>query len=264
MFSSDSPEKIFAINMEIKPTPKTSEVFKSLLHADFIVQWRQRRASIMSVIVPLVFIVSWKSLIPTIGAAAVLSICIAVGLPGTGLMGYSATIARDRERGVFQRLRTTPISSWVIMTSRIIVQLVVIAIMVLLTIVFGYYFDHITVNFVNVILLLIAGLVGGLSFLAIGQAIVAFIKSSEAVNAAVRLIYFPLAIVGALGEIGLFGQVTKNIVVWSPLGTTETLLAAAMHPSAIGLGTLYALLATLAYGIIFAGIGIQYFQWSVN
>jgi ABC-2 type transport system permease protein len=246
----------------VKRIPSTKEAFKALLRADFIVQWRQRRASIMSIIVPVIFIISWKSLIPVIGGGAVLAICIAVGLPAVGLMGYSQTIARDRERGVFQRLRTTPISNWVIMTSRIIVQLAVILAMTLLTIAIGYEVDKISISFTSLLLVCLAALLGGLSFLAIGQAVVAYIKSSEAVNAAVRLIYFPLAIVGALGSIGLFGVLVEKIVAWSPLGTTESLLGAAINPASIDMHVLYALLVTIGYSVFFAGVGIKWFKWS--
>lgn len=244
--------------------PSSKKAFKALLRADAIIQWRQRRALIMSIVLPVIFVFSLKDLIPTIGAAAVLSICIAIGLPSTGLMGYSQSIARDRERGVFQRLRTTPIPTWVIMASRIIIQLAVILFITLTTCFFAYHIDHISIGIDSLLLVCIAALVGGLSFIAIGQCIVAFIKSSEAVNAAVRLIYFPLVIIGAIGEIGSFGNTVKQIAVWSPFGTMQTILAAAIKPSTIGLPTLWALLATLAYGLFFACIGIAGFQWSVN
>lgn len=236
--------------------------FKSLLKADFIVQWRQRRALIMSIVLPVVFIISWKSLIPVVGAAAVLSICLAIGLPGTGFMGYALTIARDRERGVFQRLRTAPISSRDIMVSRIIVQLAVILIMTIITVAFGYEIDHIAIGVGPFFLVLIAALIGGLSFLALGQLVVAFTKTSEGTSAAVRLVYFPLAVLGAIGEIGVFGNIVKQITVWSPFGTMESLLQAAIQPSSMALHTLWALIATLAYGIFFAAIGIKWFRWS--
>jgi ABC-2 type transport system permease protein len=248
----------------IKKIPSTANVFKALLKADFIVQWRQRRAAIMSVIVPVIFIYAWKSLIPDIGGTGVLSICIAIGLPAIGLMGYSTIIARDRERGVFQRLRTTPITSWVIMASRIIVQLVIILLMTIITCIFAYYADHISISFVSVPLVLLAALIGGSSFLALGQFVVAFVKSSEAVNAASRLIYFPLSILGAIGAIGLFGNIVKNIVVWSPLGTTQAMLVGAMSPSTMTIHVFYAFLVTVGYTVFFAGIGIKWFQWSVN
>ena len=120
-----------------KPTPSTGNVFKALLKADFRIQWRNRRALMLTLIMPVVFIVTWKTLIPVMGADAVLATCIAVGLPATGLMSYSMAIARDRERGVFQRLRAAPISTSAIMLSRIAVQLVVIMLMTFITYLFG-------------------------------------------------------------------------------------------------------------------------------
>jgi ABC-2 type transport system permease protein len=193
----------------------------------------------------------------------VLSICIAIGLPAVGLMGYSMTLARDRERGVFQRLRAAPIPTWAIMVSRIAVQLLVMAAMTLATCLFAYVVDKISIPPLNLIFVVLAGLVGGLSFLALGQFVVAFVLSTEAVNSAVRLIYFPIAIVGGLGQIGLFGELVQKIVTYSPLGTTKTMLAAAMNLSSIDYShVLLAFVVTLAYALVFAGIGIRNFKWA--
>jgi len=248
----------------IKPIPSTWQVLRTLLRADSRVQWRQRRALVMSALVPIIFVISWRPLIPEIGAASVLSICIAIGLPAVGLMGYSQTLARDRERGVFQRLRAAPIATWAIMSSRIIVQLGVIAFMTLVTCAVAYEVDKITIAPLNLIALLIGSIVGGLSFIALGQFVVAFMRSTEAVSSATRLIYFPIAIVGALGQIGLFGALVQKIVTYSPLGTTKTMLAAAMNFSTMDSHVLLAFVITLAYGIVFAAIGIRNFHWSVQ
>ncbi len=251
-------------NTIIQPIPSAKKAFQTLFHSDLVVQWRNRRSMVMSLIVPIVFLISWKSLIPFIGGPGVLSICIAIGLPAIGLMGYSNTIARDREKGIFQRLRAAPIPTWVIMGSRITVQLVVMALMTLLTAVCGYFFDKIEISFVSYILLILAGVIGGMSFLALGQFIVGFVRSSEAVSAATRLIYFPLSILGAIGQIGLFGKITEEIVTWSPVGTTRFILVAAMDPRHMTFSALWALLATIGYGVVFAAIGIKWFTWSVN
>ena len=248
----------------IQKIPSVPDAFKAILRADLTVQWRNRRAMIMSIIVPIIFLISWKSLIPEIGPGGVISICVAIGLPAIGLMGYSATLARDRERGIFQRLRATPIPTWIIMTSRIVVQLLVMALMTLVTCAVACFVDGIEFSFLSVVLIVIAAVIGGLSFLALGQFIAAIMKSSDAVNAAARLIYFPIAIAGALGEIGLFGTLVQKIVFWSPLGTTKTMLAAAYAPSTINGDVLLAVLVTLGYGVVFAAIGIRRFAWSVN
>jgi ABC-2 type transport system permease protein len=102
--------------------PKTSAVLASLLRADFITQWRNRRAVILTLVVPVVILISWKGLVAMIGGPFVLANTITIGLFASGLMGYSNAIARDRDKGIFQRLRVGPLPSWAIMASRLLVQ----------------------------------------------------------------------------------------------------------------------------------------------
>ncbi|HEV8666342.1 MAG TPA: ABC transporter permease, partial [Candidatus Paceibacterota bacterium] len=208
--------------LAIKKVPSPTEALKYLLRADATVQWRSRRSLFMSLLVPVIFLISWKSLIPTFGAATVLSICISVGLPAMGLMGYALSLGRDREKGIFQRLRAAPIPTWVIMGSRILVQVSLIVLMALVTCAFAYEIDHISIGFVSILLIILSAALGGLSFLALGQLIVAFIKSSDAINATTRLVYSAVAVVGAIGQLGVFGVSVQKIVEYSPLGTSRT------------------------------------------
>lgn len=248
----------------IGAAPSRAGSWRALLRAEFIVQWHQRRSLLMTVLVPITFLLAWKDLIPTVGAHAVLAICIAVGLPAIGLMGFPQTIARDREKGVFQRLRTTPTPTSAIMGSRILVQLVVTILMTLCTYACANMLDGITLGVGSVVLVLVAALVGGMAFLALGLCVVALVKSAEAVSAVGRLIYLPLAVVGGLAEAGLLGPAIKGAVRWSPIGTTKLLLLAAMSPTTIDLHTAMVLAATLGYGLVFAAVGIRWFKWSVN
>lgn len=246
----------------IKKIPSAGEALKALLRADAIVQWRQRRAMMIGLLLPIIYLISWRSLISVFGGLTVLTISISVGLPATGLMGYSLTLAKDRDRGVFQRLRTAPIPTWVIMVSRILVQLGVIVFMTIITIVVAAAVDKVHVSFIGDILCLVAALIGGAAYLALGQAIVGLVKSSDAVNAVARLVYIFLAAFGALAEFGVLGAAIKNIVQWSPLGTTQVMLAAAVNPHGWTIHLLWAALATLGYIAIFTAVGIKYFRWS--
>ena len=126
--------------------PTTSIVLKSLLRADFTTQWRNRRSVILVVLVPVIILITWKPLIPKLGGgitggAIVLSNCITIGLNAIGLMGYSLSIARDRDKGIFQRLRVAPLSSWSIMISRLLVQLAMIMLVTTATFIIGYSYD---------------------------------------------------------------------------------------------------------------------------
>src|SRR4051794_17314741 len=102
--------------------PKTSKALSVLLRSDFITQWINRRSVILVLLVPVIILISWKNLVEKLGGTFVISNCITIGLTAIGLMGYANSLARDRDKGIFQRLRVAPIPNWTIMISRLMVQ----------------------------------------------------------------------------------------------------------------------------------------------
>ena len=244
--------------------PRLADSWRALLRADFIVQWHQRRSLLMTLLVPVAFLFSFRSSIPAVGAHAVLAICISIGLPTMGLMGYPMTIARDRETGVFQRIRATPTPTSAIMGSRIVVQLAVMILMTLSTCGFAHVIDGISLGAGSLALLMIAAMLGGSAFLALGQVVAALIKSAEVVSAVGRLIYLTIAVVGSLGVAGMLGPTVKRIVIFSPIGTSRALLLAAMSPASLDLHAVAPLAATVGYCLVFATIGVRWFKWSAD
>src|SRR5665213_1218486 len=97
--------------------PKTGASFTTLIRSDLITQWRNRRSVIMSLLVPVIILISWKGVIEKLGGAFALSISLTIGLTSIGIMGYAISISRDRDKGVFQRLRVTPIPTCLLYTS---------------------------------------------------------------------------------------------------------------------------------------------------
>jgi ABC-2 type transport system permease protein len=245
-------------------SPKNSKIFSSLLKADYIVQWRNRRASLMSLLVPIIILISWKGIVATLGGAFALSSCITFGFAAVGLMGYSNTLARDREKGVFQRLRVTPASKFQIMASRLIVQMSQILFMTVVVLIFGYFVDKISLSLVGYLLTIVAAIICGSLYLGLGQAIAGLISSAETLNSVTRLVYFAFIALGALGELGLLGKFVEQIVKWSPYGSVKLVLYSAMQPTLWASQTWWALLVTLVYIALFAGVGIKYFKWSSN
>jgi ABC-2 type transport system permease protein len=242
--------------------PTTSEALFSLLRADFTTQWRNRRSFILILLVPVVILMSWKSIIDKMGAPFALSSCITIGLTAVGLMGYSNSIARDRDKGVFQRLRVAPVPAWTIMISRFTVQAAMICLITLLVFVAGFYIDHISISAGGYILSSVMALVGGALYLGLGQMIVGLIKNPETVNSTTRLVYFVFILVGMLGEFGALGEQLQQIIRWSPYGTVKRLLSASMEPSGWNTETTYSLLATVLYALVFSVLGIKWFKWS--
>ncbi len=244
--------------------PATSTVFKALLRADLKTQWRNRRAVILSLIVPVVILYTWKPLVTNhaISGAAALASCTTIGLMAIGLMGYSNSIARDRDKGIFMRLRVAPLPAWTIMISRLFVQLMMILLVTVFVLVAGYSLDGITIPAEGYVLAFAAAIVGAAVYLAIGQLIVGLIKNPEIVNATTRLVYFIFIMTGMLGQFGALGDVVGNCIKWSPYGTVQNLLSASMDPSKWTSTTTEALLVTIGYAVVLSTIGIRKFQWS--
>jgi ABC-2 type transport system permease protein len=245
-------------------TPSAKKIFFSLFKADVMVQWRNRRASLMSILVPILVLISWKGIIATMGAAFAIASCITIGLVATGLMGYANTTARDREKGIFQRLRVTPASTTDIMLSRIAVQLLQMAVMTVLVFIAAHILDGITLSAGGYVLGLLAATLCGGVFLALGLTLVGLISNAETVNSVSRLLYIALILVGAIGELGVLGTAVKNIVVWSPYGSVKVLILAALAPATWGSTALIALIATIVYVTLFTWMGIRWFKWSSN
>lgn len=242
--------------------PTNAAVLSSLLRADFTTQWRNRKSVILILFIPIIILISWKGLVAKLGGPFVLSNCITIGLTAIGLMGYSNAIARDRDRGIFQRLRVAPLTAWSIMASRLAVQLAMILLVTVGVFIAGSYADHITLSPAGYAMGFAMAFVGGAVYLGLGQAIVGFIKNAETVNAVTRLVYFAFIMVGMFAEIGLLGDKIGDIAKWSPYGTVKSILSASMQPASWNQHSTIALLVTIGYAVVFSGLGIKWFRWS--
>src|ERR1044072_9560917 len=115
-----------------KHIPTTATVLNSLLRADLTTQWRNRRSFVLLLLVPVIILISWKGVVEKLGGPFALSSSITIGLVATGLMGYSNSVARDRDKGIFQRLRVAPMPTWCIMASRLLIQLMMILLLTII------------------------------------------------------------------------------------------------------------------------------------
>jgi ABC-2 type transport system permease protein len=226
--------------------------------------WRNRRASLLVVLVPTVILISWKNIVAWKGGPFVLSNCVTVGLTAIGLMGYTNTLARDRDKGIFQRLRVAPAPKWTIMTSRLTVQLLMILITTIALFIVGYKFDGISLTPMGYIGGLLISIVCGALYLSLGQVIVGLIKNVETVNVVTRLVYFVFIMVGMFGELGMLGESVKHGVHWSPYGTVKNIVSAAVAPSTWNKDSTMALLVTLGYTTVFTILGVRWFRWNTR
>ena len=247
--------------------PALSEIFRALLEADFTVQLRNNRALLLSFALPLVLLYGLfagkRGLTlgdPQFRVASALTL----GMASIAILGYAMTVARDREKGVFQRLRVTPAPTWTIMTSRLLVQVAAILAMAVVLLVAADIFEGVSLTAEAYLLTLVCVIFSSALFLGVGQALVGLVKSADTLNAVGRIAYLPLFAVGLFGQSTIFGTTFELISRWSPGGTVETLLSGAMNPASWNSDTWLALAVSAAYSVVFAGIGIRWFQWAAR
>jgi len=240
----------------------TSKIFSSLLRADLTVQRRNIKAVLLSAALPVLLLVVWRSFIGDLGKEHALAMLLTVGLMGVGIASYATTVAADRERGVFQRLRATPATGLAIMGSRILVQLAVILIISAIVCVCGYGIDKIHLSALGYVLLVPGVLLGGAVALGLGQALVGLVDSAETVNTGGRNLLFALVIVGVVGGMGILGNTVKQIARWTPFGSVQSVLEGAMQPEHWGADEWIMLALTVVYAIACISVGIKYFRWS--
>lgn len=248
--------------------PATGLVYGSLLRADFTVLRRSGRTLLLNILVPILILViiglrlgKGGNALTSGGVGFVVGLALTYGLMASSLMGYSITVARDRDAGVFQRLRVTPAPTWAIMSSRVIVQIVVDLIMTVVVLIISGIMFHTVLSVGQYLLIICVSIIGGAMFLAIAQAIVGLIRSAVVVNAVGRILYVVFLLLGLLGSSGLLGDTIKSVSGWTPVGAMINLYDGVLNIAQWDWTDTNGLIAAVGYIIIGAFIGIRWFRW---
>ena len=251
--------------------PPIGLTLRSLIAADFTVLVQSKQTLILNLAVPILMLIITNQATRRGGAgfgaagpALMIALALSYGLLSSSLLGYSITVARDREAGVFQRLRVTPTPTWAIMLSRLVVQFVAAIATAIVVIVVGGIMHGLSYGVGTYLLIFVVAIYGAAMFLGIGQAVVGLLRSSTAVNALGRVLYVLLLLLGILGISGVLGDTFTAVAKWSPVGALMTLFTAVQSTSAWTSDDGWAIVAIGAYLVVFAGIGIRWFQWEAR
>jgi ABC-2 type transport system permease protein len=247
--------------------PSLRVIFASLFRADFLVFLKHRRALVVSLLLPVFLLVSTNGSKATDkfgGAVFVIGLAIAYGLAATSIVGYALTVARDREKGVFQRLRVTPAPTWTIMTSRLAMQAVANLILALVVVIIGTQMHNLSISIGQYVLVLLVATLGGAVFLSIAQAMVGLVRSADTVQAIARVLLAVLILLGTLGQSGALGSFWQDLARWSPVGVVMTLFAGVLNLHAWDTRDTLSLVVCFVYILVCAGVGIRWFQWEAR
>jgi ABC-2 type transport system permease protein len=254
-------------SLDTQPTPSLRLVLISLFRADFAAFLKHRRSLIISLLLPVFLLVSTNSDKASNrfgGAEFIIGLAIAYGLAATAIVGYALSVSRDREKGVFQRLRVTPAPAWTIMTSRLSMQVVANLILSLIVVIIGTRIHNLSPSIGQYLLVMLVSILAGAVFLSIAQALVGLIRSADTVQAAARVLLAIVILLGTLGQSGALGSTWQDIARWSPVGVVMTLFAGVLDIHAWAARDTESIAVCLVYIIVCGGIGIRWFQWDAR
>lgn len=249
--------------------PPLGLVLTSLMRADAAVLMRGRVSAAFGVLPPLIIVIatdlnSGKTAERLGGAGLVIALAITIGLVISCVLGYSTTLAHDRDAGVLQRLRVTPAPIWAIMSSRIAVQAAANLIISIIVLIVGVALHGLALSAGQVVVVLLLSLLGAAVFLSIGQALVALVRTVGGVNAVGRVLLIVLLLLGLLGVTGILGDVVQSIAEWSPVGVMMKLISDVMVGTPWAWLDTWYLLAAVGYVVVFSFIGIRWFTWETH
>ena len=247
--------------LDVDPSPVRQ--LGVLLTADLLVQIRNARVLVITLVVPVVLLVgighNQRAQMPT---NLRLGLAIMLGTALLAVITYPSTLARDRELGVLQRLRVTPVPGWLILVSRLLIQVGAVLILSLILMLVSGFALHLNFHPAEYLWTLLTALLGSALYLSAGQAVVALVYNPETVRATSALVGVGLILLGVFGHTPLLGSTFETFARWSPGGAYADLLAAATTGGAWTGSIAASLAACLGYAAVFAVVGVRWFRWT--
>ena len=247
--------------------PSLGTMLAALLRADLVVLTKNKMRLILSLLLPLIILSTTSSSKATRsfgGAEFILGLAITSGIAGTSIMGYAPMAARDRDNGVFQRLRVSPAPTWVVMASRLSVQMVSNFVIALVVLVLGDDIHHLSLSAETYVLVLLVSILGSAVFLAVAQALVGLVKSADTVQAFGRLLYIGLVMLGLFGASGELGGFWDTVSKWTPVGALMKVFAGVVGLGTFGSQDWLSLLACGGYVVVLTTLGIYWFRFDAQ
>jgi ABC-2 type transport system permease protein len=196
---------------------------------------------------------------------------------GTGMIGFASVLATYREKGIFRRIRVTPLPIANFLVATVVIRSVIALlqagiIIAVGIIVFGASFDWSGLPLGILIVLLIC-----LVFVALGQLIASVVVHNETVSSVVQIVNLPLMLLGGLFiPLSQFSNVPVLPQLGSllPTGVAVNVLRPTISPDPFkGLSDVQGILllpvwvslvVLVAYLIVSVAISARFFKWEVQ
>lgn len=189
---------------------------------------------------------------------------LAMSLMNSGIIGLATAFVTYRERGILRRIRVTPFPLTSFILARIISQLVIAGLQAVILIGMAWAFFGLHLRG-NLLVILLAIVVGALAFLAIGFAISGIAPNAETAASYANLITFPMLFLS-----GIFFSMESAPAWLQPITTIlplPYLVDALREPMTFGNGleAIWLDLAVLLLVFVIAmAVAVRFFRWDTR
>ncbi len=264
--------------------------FWVLFKANLLMQIRNKQVVFWSLVFPILLMLLFGTLFSSQGftqqsggkkvdlnfASYLVPGLIVLAVMSTGLIGYASTLAVYREKGIFRRIRTTPLPISTFILSKVLVQTLQVVIQAVILTVVGVVVFKAELDWGNLGLGILEVVLIGLTFVAIGQMIAAVVKRSETVSLVTQMINTPMMLLGGLIiPLSQFGDVPilPQIGSFLPTGIAVNILRPTISPEPFKnisdiqgillLPVWASLLILVGYLVVSTIIANRFFKWEI-
>jgi hypothetical protein len=245
---------------------RRSDSLGALIRAFTIAYARSFRSALFSLALPLLIVfigeLSQSAHRSTIGSWVIAGIALNTGVFSQGLFGYAVELAHDRDLGVYRRLRCSPIDSWEILVSQLVVQwlgLLLQTCLVIVVVTVGYHASWSSVRGGLAILTLF---VTGNVSLFFGQWLCSIMRNARTVTASARLLLLGLVFAeGFFLKLSQWPPILRHFADVMPVHLSLQVFQAVVGALRWNAGDWHDLLGLVAYLVFFGGVSLWRFQW---
>lgn len=189
---------------------------------------------------------------------------LGMSLMNSGIIGIATAFVSFREKGILRRIKVTPFALWKFLLARIVAALVMSLLTSGILIGIGWLLFDLTVRG-NWVVILLALLVGASAMLAIGYAVAAVARNTEAAASYANMITFPMMFLsGVFFPLGAMPGWLQPLITLMPLKYAVEALRAPMLDGA-GVGEIWPQLLVLsAIFVVFIAFAVRFFRWDAT
>jgi ABC-2 type transport system permease protein len=244
------------------------------LRYDLLAVWRDPRSRFFTLLLPVIFMVLLTSLFGNgthfINGHAIKNstyyvpgICT-LGVISSSFVNLVISITAQRESGVLKRRRSTPVSAWVLIASRVLTSVVLSIVLVVVIVLIGRiaYGVHLPTSTLPAFVLGV--IIGAASFCCLAFAVTGFIRTEDSAQPLIQAVTLPLYFIsGVFVPTDQLSKTLRDIADVFPVAHLDKALFKAFDPTTTGSGIAGTdLLIVAIWGIAGLLIALWRFSWS--